>query len=541
MNREGLPIEQGRLAPPVDPERDHVRGPEDAPVTLVEYGDFGCPHCRDARETVRRLLQRRGSDVRFVFRHFPLENRHPGARLAAEAAEAAAAQGAFWDMHDHLFRQQGRLAREELVAAAEELGLDVDRFRRELDDEVHADRVEADFDSGVRSGVNGTPTFFVDGVRHDGGRGLEALLRAVDAASPGGRCERPEPAAGTGERSAAGSGSPTTRSDGMRGPRLGAAGGARPEASGGSAMRSVVDQARSGAPAAGRAVRDIFSTDEIFQRVVATADEEFSRSNRLLFLSGLAAGLSIALSFLARAAVTGTLSGESADLLGNALYPIGFLLILLGRYQLYTENTLTPVTLVLTRIASLPALLRVWGVVFAANVLGAAVAAYVFARTGIFDPDTAGAARRFAEHALSVPWWDLFWKGVIAGWLVASMVWLNHAARDTVSRVLIVFSIMFLIPAADLFHCIVGACEVLYLVFLGDATMSAFAWDFLAPVTAGNTVGGVVLVAILNFSQTRNRRIADRDCSALELPWRDWCLAMRTGRPDELRPRDDRG
>lgn len=496
----GAQITQGRLDLPVDPERDHVRGPDDARVTLVEYGDFQCPRCAEARPVVEEALERTGGSVRFVFRHFPIEHSHPRARLAAEAAEAAAAQGAFWAMHDYLFRHQDRLSREELLSAADEMGLDLDRFRRELDEGVHGARVEEDFDSGVRSGVNGTPTLFIDGRRYGGERSVGALTRALEAGS--------------------GAEEGTSRRPG------------RPD--GEAALRATVDRSMSGAPAAGRAVRDIFSTDEIFQRIVATADEEFSRSNRLLFLSGLAAGLSIALSFLARAAVTGGLPGEVSVLLGNVLYPIGFLLIVLGRYQLFTENTLTPVTLVLTRIASLPALLRVWGVVFAANVLGAAVAAYVFARTGIFEPDTAAVARGFAEHALATAPWDLFWKAVIAGWLVASMVWLNHAARDTTTRVFVVFGIMFLIPAADLFHCIVGACEVLYLVFQGGAGVGAFAWDFLAPVTLGNTVGGVLLVAILNFSQTRTERFTDRDCSALELPWREWCLSARTGRPDEV-------
>ncbi len=527
----------GRLSRPVDPDRDHVLGPDDAPATLVEYVDLRCPQCARAWPVVREVLEEMGDRVRYVLRHFPIEHSHPGAELAARAVEAAGRQGELWGMHDRVLEHDGELDRDVLAGWARELGVDPDRFERDLEAESTAARVEEDVDSGVRSGVNGTPTFFVDGVRHDGGWSREELTGALRAAledgAPDGRRDADgatEPAATGASGSAADDPAPPSAELPADAAQEGTA--SRPGGGDRLAMRTVADRARSGAPAAGRAVRDIFSTDEIFQRVVATADEEFDRSNRLLFLSGLAAGLSIALAFLARAAVTGSIPGEASVLLGNVLYPVGFLLIVLGRYQLYTENTLTPVTLVLTRIASLPALLRVWGVVFAANVLGAAVAAWVFARTGIFEPDTAEAARGFAEHALATAPWDLFWKGVIAGWLVASMVWLNHAARDTVTRVAVVFAIMFLIPAADLFHCIVGACEVLYLVFLGDATMGAFAWGFLAPVTAGNTVGGVVLVAILNFSQTRNGRITDRDCSALELPWRDWCLSMQTGRPE---------
>ncbi|MEM9666868.1 MAG: formate/nitrite transporter family protein, partial [Bacteroidota bacterium] len=223
-------------------------------------------------------------------------------------------------------------------------------------------------------------------------------------------------------------------------------------------LHDALDHSQSGAPAAGEAVRDLFSTDEIFQRVVATANEEFSRSSRLLFLSGIAAGLSIGLSLVARAIVlTFTGTEGASELVGNLVYPVGFVLIVLGRYQLYTENTLTPVTLVLTRLASVPKLLKVWGVVLTANVLGAALMALVLIQTGIFDEAAAAMARSFGEHALETSWRDLFWKGVFAGWIVASMVWLTHATRNATARLLLVFFLMYLIPTLDLFHCIIGA------------------------------------------------------------------------------------
>lgn len=296
------------------------------------------------------------------------------------------------------------------------------------------------------------------------------------------------------------------------------------------AARDAMDRSRRGAPAAGAAVRDIFSADEVFQRLTATADEEFQRDARLLMASGLAAGLSIALSFFARAAVTGALPDGASQLLGNLLYPVGFALIVLGRYQLFTENTLTPVTLVLTRIASLPALLRLWGVVLAANVAGAGVMAWLLANTGVFTPEAEAAARSFGEHALEVPADALFWKAVLAGWLVASMVWLVHAVRDNTTRLLLVFVIMYLIPTADLFHCVIGACEALFLVFTGDATLGQ-AVGFFTPVVLGNTVGGVLLVGILNFAQTRERRFPDRDCRMLELSWREWLFGQYVGLP----------
>lgn len=299
-----------------------------------------------------------------------------------------------------------------------------------------------------------------------------------------------------------------------------------------SRMREVLDRSESGAPAAGEALRDLFSTDEIFHRLVIAADEEFSRSTRLLFMSGLAAGLSISLSFLGMTALTALWPGELARLVGCLLYPLGFLCVVMGRYQLFTENTLTPVTLVLTRIASIPRLLRIWGVVLAANVLGAGLCAYVLATTGVFSPDMADVAYNFGIHFLEMSWADLFWKGVFAGWLVAGMVWLNYAARDMTARFLITFTLIYTVAAAELTHCIVGSSEVLYVVFEGGATFGAFFLDFLVPAVLGNTVGGVLLVAILNFSQTRDSRFPHRDCRQLELTWTEWLFGHSAGRPN---------
>jgi len=171
------------LVLPVSEDRDHVQGPGSAPVTLVEYGDYECPYCGAAYPIVKELQARVGDELRFVFRNFPISTSHPHAEQAAEAAEAAAAQGRFWEMHDHLYEHQGRLEDDDLRGYAAELGLDVDRFSAELARHAHADRVREDFMSGVRSGVNGTPTFYVNGVRHDGSYELESLLDAVRRAS----------------------------------------------------------------------------------------------------------------------------------------------------------------------------------------------------------------------------------------------------------------------------------------------------------------------------------------------------------------------
>ncbi len=171
-------FERPRLTEPVS-ERDHVLGPATAPVTLVEYGDYECPYCGAAHSILKQVRQVMGDDLRFAYRHFPLSQIHPHAYQAAEAAEAAGAQGRFWEMHDLQFANQDRLGLRDLIGYAGALDLDLERFVTDLRSHAYAGRLREDFLSGVRSGVNGTPTFFVNGMRHDGGYDLEALLEAL--------------------------------------------------------------------------------------------------------------------------------------------------------------------------------------------------------------------------------------------------------------------------------------------------------------------------------------------------------------------------
>ena len=169
------------LADPVDTDRDHIRGPADAAVTLVEYGDLECPYCGQAEAVIRELLTDFG-DLRYVWRHLPLTDVHPRAQMAAEASEAAAAQGAFWAMHDLLLEHQNELAPKDLIRSAEELGLDVKAFAEDLSTHRWAERVAADVESADLSGVAGTPTFFVNGQRQMGAYDLATLGRAVRTA-----------------------------------------------------------------------------------------------------------------------------------------------------------------------------------------------------------------------------------------------------------------------------------------------------------------------------------------------------------------------
>jgi protein-disulfide isomerase len=174
----------------VSDRRDHIRGNPSSAMTLVEYGDFECPHCGQAHLVLGKLMDRMGDQVRLVFRHFPLAQIHPHAELAAEAAEAAGAQGQFWEMHDMLFENQDALDAPSLAAYAGELGLDLPRFELELVEHSRSPRVREDFASGVRSGVNGTPTFFINGRRHNAPWDLESLTQAIEEQSGQGTTPR---------------------------------------------------------------------------------------------------------------------------------------------------------------------------------------------------------------------------------------------------------------------------------------------------------------------------------------------------------------
>jgi Na+/H+ antiporter NhaA len=170
------------LSEEVDPARDHIRGPEDAPVTLVEYGDYQCSYCGQAEVVIRELLDEFGDELRYVWRHLPLGDVHLNAQMAAEATEAAAAQGAFWPMHDRLLAAQEELMPEDLRRDADALGLDVDRFWDELRRREHAERVAEDVASADTSGVAGTPSFFINGLRHQGAYDVATLSEAVRSA-----------------------------------------------------------------------------------------------------------------------------------------------------------------------------------------------------------------------------------------------------------------------------------------------------------------------------------------------------------------------
>jgi len=295
-------------------------------------------------------------------------------------------------------------------------------------------------------------------------------------------------------------------------------------------LRESVETSKHGAPAVGAVVRDRFETDEVFQRVVAAADEEIDTGGRELFFSGLAAGFAITLTFLLYATLYAKTGGD--PILSVLLYPIGFVYIILGGYQLYTENTLPPVALVLERLASIPALLRVWVVVLVGNFVGGFVGALVLSQTGVFAPGTAEAATVIATKGIETSFWDLFFKACFAGLIVAGIVWLDFAARDTISRLVLVFIAFLAVPLGDLFHVVVSFTEAMYLVFEGQAAFLPAVSGFVLPVLLGNTIGGVLLVTVVNYFQTTERRVESvrRDGVERQLSVREVFVGGPTGR-----------
>ena len=295
-------------------------------------------------------------------------------------------------------------------------------------------------------------------------------------------------------------------------------------------VREAIERSQHGAPAAGEVLRDQFETHEVFQRIVAAADEEATTGTRELFFSSLAAGFAITITYLLYASLSAATGSE--PIVSALLYPLGFVFIILGGYQLYTENTLPPVVLVLERLMSLPRLLRIWGTVVLGNFVGGGLGAFVLANTGVFSTETARTAENIALKGVETPASDLFFKAVFAGLIVAGVVWLVYAVTDTLTRLVVVYISFLAVPTADLFHVVVSFTELMYLVFLGRDVLVSGLFGFVAPVLLGNTVGGVLLVTVVNYFQTTEERLnsARREGPERTLAWREWALGSFVGR-----------
>ena len=278
-------------------------------------------------------------------------------------------------------------------------------------------------------------------------------------------------------------------------------------------LRTVMDESATGAPAVGSKVRDRFGTDEIYQRVIVYGDYELTTGRRELFFSGLAGGFAIALTFLLYVEVYGQTGGM--PLVSALLYPLGFIYIILGGYQLYTENTLPPVALVLERLASLPLLLSVFIIVLAGNAIGAMLGAVVLAETAVLSDEAAEAGLAIGEQALEHSASALFFKALFAGFIVAGVVWMDFAADSTAARLLLIYLAFLSIPVAGLYHVVVSFTELLYISLAGDASLVSGLYGFVLPVLLGNTLGGILLVTVVNYYQTTHRRLkAVRDPTA---------------------------
>lgn len=241
---------------------------------------------------------------------------------------------------------------------------------------------------------------------------------------------------------------------------------------------------------------------QIFAVAARTGEDELKRSTAGLGLSGLAAGLGMGLTGLGSATVLEFVGADApaAHLLASLLYPLGFIVVIVGRAQLFTENTLFPVILVLERHRHVRNTLRLWGVVFVTNILGAALFAALAMRTPALSPTLRDALAALGEHTTRGDFGQVFWSGIIGGWIIALMAWLVSAARFTMGQVILVYLMTFVVGAAGLAHCIAGSGEALSAVMVGQVSLGAYLLWLLA-ATLGNTVGGVFMVSLLNYGQ----------------------------------------
>jgi formate/nitrite transporter FocA (FNT family) len=274
----------------------------------------------------------------------------------------------------------------------------------------------------------------------------------------------------------------------------------------------------------GTLLPDRYTSEDTFERIIKVADEEVSKGIRELFFSGLAAGIAITITFLLYASMTGKTANP---VLGALLYPLGFIYIILGNYQLFTENTLPPVTLVLERMASIPSMLTVWGTVLAANLAGGGIGAIFLATTDVLSNGAKQAAITIAQSAFSYSFQALFFKGVFAGAIVAGLVWLDFSSRDTISRFFVAYLAFLSIPLGGLYHVVVTTTEVVYLAVLGEVALLTGLTQVALPVLLGNTVGGVVFVTFVNYFQTPHYIQED---PSHRLPIKEWLFSWNAGR-----------
>ncbi|OKY78336.1 MAG: Formate/nitrite family of transporter [Candidatus Methanohalarchaeum thermophilum] len=266
-----------------------------------------------------------------------------------------------------------------------------------------------------------------------------------------------------------------------------------------------------------------FTAEEIFGRIIRDADEEISRSYRELFFSALAAGFAITITVLLYSTMLSTTDGQRLS--GALLYPLGFIYIILGNHQLYTENTLPPVTLVLKRMVSVPALLMMWVIVFLGNITGGGLGALALSKA--LSPGASKVLQEMAANAMALDAVTLFFKAIFAGFIVAGAVWLDFSSQGTTSRFFIVYLSFLAIPLGKLYHVVVASTEAFYLVLNGSAAFLSVATNLILPILVGNTIGGVFFVTIVNYFQTP--RYFQKK-GPKKLPIKDWLFSLNRGK-----------
>jgi formate-nitrite transporter family protein len=293
-------------------------------------------------------------------------------------------------------------------------------------------------------------------------------------------------------------------------------------------------------PQVAQAVPSRLTAAEIYAAAVRIGEDELKRSSTGLALSGLAAGLGMGLTGLGSAAVLAEVGdGVAHYLLAALLYPLGFIVVIVGRAQLFTENTLFPVVLVLDRRRHLGNTLRLWAVVFLANVVGALLFAILMIKAGAVSADVAEALSRLGNKTVQGSFVHLFWAGVAGGWIIALMAWLVTASRFTIGQIALVYLMTFVVGAAGLAHCIAGSTEALSAVLTGQVPVGTYMVWLLA-ATLGNTIGGVVIVSLLNYGQVtgsrRDLQQVERSLSDIEAESTSNSAAARIRRRRQYRP-----
>ncbi len=246
-----------------------------------------------------------------------------------------------------------------------------------------------------------------------------------------------------------------------------------------------------------------YTADEILQGTLENARTELSRSIVKLGFSGVAGGITMGLTALGVSSIRAFVGdGGWRDLVAYLAYPLGFIAVIIGRAQLFTENTLYPVVLVLDERRHLVRMLRLWGTVFVWNIVGASIFAVLVAKSSALHPDILSAMTTMGSHAASGVAAHFFWSGVIGGWLIALVAWMVTGCHWTIGQIAVIYLVTFVVGAGRFAHCIAGSCEILTAVLHGTiSTYTYFHW--LLPATAGNICGGTVIVSLLNYGQVR--------------------------------------